>query len=460
MESISFRSFSEPQDKVGARDWLALATGLNVAFTACYLTIKPPEPHSSTLLERMFISVVSVSMACLIGWLGTRIALPHQSGRYFGDFAQTGFRGWVFLPSISLFLQHESLWAQIIAGASAMLMADYISRFIEALSRSTKDFSRNQPHSNQAMFMTDALIAPRSPIPFYVSVSLFGVLAAIAAQWAFLEIFFLSLAIFLTVLQIKSMQSQVPYNKTEVRSQSSVLVAVALCLTFTALAPFINSFAATFTGWSRPRLQIGTGKQKASAMIFHTIVLWPKKNEEKIERTYVARAVRISPGRARVWSIPFTGPYWYMKVAGEVPDTDARVTEGDPLKVNVRSGDRRPLVMEAHQHLSEPVDLACCRELQVVIRNDASLGATAIGLTLADSQANHSEDWGSKVILADNSDLAHSALATSERTISFSVPEHGTIERFDEITVTLKSDEKRLTFGRKVAVERFVLVPR
>jgi hypothetical protein len=170
-----------------------------------------------------------------------------------------------------------------------------------------------------------------------------------------------------------------------------------------------------------------------------------------------------SQNKAKPWIIPFYGPYWYFKISGEAPGRMARTTRGDPLKVNVRSTDDAPLLMEAHQYLSESVDLACCREIQVVFRNDVSLGASEVGLSLTDSHAKVkskvSQSLGIKPIDLNTPPQLDGGTSPIEETVTFPLPKPGTIRKFDQITIILLPHLRYSTAGRKVAIERFVMVP-
>jgi len=162
---------------------------------------------------------------------------------------------------------------------------------------------------------------------------------------------------------------------------------------------------------------------------------------------------------AKPWIIPFNGPYWYFKLPGESPGPNARTTRGDPLKVNVHSTDRAPLLMEAHQYLAAPINMTCCREMQIVFRNDVTLGALALGLSLTDSRRKTSQSLGIKFISSNPADQPPGNASPVEETLIFPFPQRAIIQRFDAITVTLLPDAKHPTAGRKVAVERFVVIP-
>jgi hypothetical protein len=57
--------------------------------------------------------------------------------------------------------------------------------------------------------------------------------------------------------------------------------------------------------------------------------------------------------------------------------------------------------------------------------------------------------------------VASSTSSTSpiQQVLTFPFPKHRLIRSFDAIIVSLLPDPKRRTTGRKVAVERFILIP-
>jgi len=117
--------------------------------------------------------------------------------------------------------------------------------------------------------------------------------------------------------------------------------------------------------------------------------------------------------------------------------------------------------MEAHQNLPDPVDLTCCREMQIVFRNDTSLGTLGVGISLTDSHSKGrpSQSLGLKFVAPGPADQPPGSTSPVEETLTFPIPKHGSIKKFDAITVILLPDTKHLTAGRKVAVERFVMIP-
>ena len=82
----------------------------------------------------------------------------------------------------------------------------------------------------------------------------------------------------------------------------------------------------------------------------------PPKRSERSEFSNVFRKPVV---------IPFDGAYWYFKQPDTHPKADAHHEEGDPIKANVRSTDRRELAMEAHQTLGSAIAGDCCRGMRI-----------------------------------------------------------------------------------------------
>jgi hypothetical protein len=139
------------------------------------------------------------------------------------------------------------------------------------------------------------------------------------------------------------------------------------------------------------------------------------------------------------------------------------VVHGNPLAVNIRSTDFVPLLMEARQSLGAAVQLACCREILVTIKNHDNIpGRIAIGVLLTDSTS-----IGKPTLYLDqqpviSTEPSRFSVKSSpvQEILRFSVPDHPRIDRFDEITVIFFPDSERAVAGAKIALEEFELLPR
>jgi hypothetical protein len=459
---------AEDQDgKVRPRGWLALASGLNLAIAVCSLICKPPQTHTPSLETRLRISVIYLLISCLGGALGTWIMLPRSSRKQFRMLAHCGVRGWVFLPAVILFLQQESIWTMFVAVVGAALMAAYLYRFTEAMPYSDHEIPMSQEYLERGLFTMQVRLAPTSWVPFGLSLGLYGAfLSAMAGEIALVTLLLAS-STFLLVLEIKAAQTKKDHGQTENMDRKPhlySLIATAFCCVFIALSAS-DPWRDPLFGLARDLSNSAPAKRASpsnhSSGGYRTVVLWPIEKQEKVISSPPLKSNASSLKIAKPWIIPFYGPYWYFKFLGESPGPNARSARGDPLTANVLSTDRGPLLMEAHQYLADSIDMNCCREMQIVFRNDVSFGAFAIGISLSDSHSRGklSQNLGVKCVDLNTAGQRQGNTSAVEQTLTFPFPKRGAIKKFDAITVILLPNAKHLTAGRKVAVERFVVIP-
>src|SRR5262249_43528966 len=102
-------------------------------------------------------------------------------------------------------------------------------------------------------------------------------------------------------------------------------------------------------------------------------------------------------------SFAFSGVYWFFKAPDVRPPEHSPRIRGNPAKMVLRSSDDYPLLMEAHQLFSSPVDLRCCSQIQVVIKNaDSDPGAVLLELVLSNTAMPREagQSLGSKRVLS------------------------------------------------------------
>jgi hypothetical protein len=196
------------------------------------------------------------------------------------------------------------------------------------------------------------------------------------------------------------------------------------------------------------------------------IVLWPPVAKKKVEVVAPRPdSAMFVAGRSRPIEIPFDGAYWYFKAPDRRPSPKAHVAHGLPAELNIRSSDRSPLLMEAHQRLGTRIDLDCCGEIDLAVTNgDNRLGKIAVGMILTDSSspARASVYLGEKALVSSESTQIALTRAPVEETVRFAIPnvKAGKVRSFDEITVFFMPDRVRALAGAKVNVRSFRLVPR
>ena len=121
--------------------------------------------------------------------------------------------------------------------------------------------------------------------------------------------------------------------------------------------------------------------------------------------------------------------------------------------------DSRPLIMEAHQDLGKLINLACCREIRIEIRNaDRYPGTVSMELLLVNSREGQKGEVspGSAPVTSAPGDSG----SASRKRSRFSIDAHPSIRQFDELTIRFPRQRQRINRSAKIAIKRFVLVPR
>jgi len=197
------------------------------------------------------------------------------------------------------------------------------------------------------------------------------------------------------------------------------------------------------------------------------IVLWPEaQTQTKLVAPTPAlgEALQTGRGSAKPLEIPFDGVYWFFKAPDLHPPKTSRQAHGSPELVNIRSTDRRPLSMEAHDHLGNMLNLDCCSRIQVAIRNaDHYPETVSLELVLINTSAlgKPSQSLGTVMVRSTRPwKLFDEPAKPVSETLNFVVPAHASIHYFDEVMVAFRLDAARADAGPKIAIDRFVLVPR
>lgn len=162
--------------------------------------------------------------------------------------------------------------------------------------------------------------------------------------------------------------------------------------------------------------------------------------------------------------IPFEGVYWFFKAPDTHPPRTSRQTHGSPELLDIRSTDRRPLSMEAHENLGSMIGLDCCSRIQIAIRNaDHYPETVSLELVLIDSRAagKPSQSLGRMMVKSTRPwKIYDGPSPPASETLNYLIPAHPVIRRFDEVSIVFRIDAARADAGPKIAIDRFVLVPR
>lgn len=262
-------------------------------------------------------------------------------------------------------------------------------------------------------------------------------------------------------------ESQTPDAKSQ-RSKILPLVMTALI----ALAWVIGIFLLSSRPHHRVLAQGGAPKngdrdgKKAGGNpegSYVSVILWPKRPE--------AAKVVVPPPQLRPSTvvrlsqplvIPFEGAYWYFRSPAKAPGRSAHVARGSPTKISIHSTDWHPLIMEAHQRLSSPIDPRCCRELDLSILNaDDRPGTIRISVELIDSSSPHvqTEDLGTRPVLSSMAPEFSLNRHPVDEVLKFSILPNPAIRQFDEIVVVFLLAKERSLGGAQIAIRSFQLLP-
>jgi hypothetical protein len=197
---------------------------------------------------------------------------------------------------------------------------------------------------------------------------------------------------------------------------------------------------------------------------FFGVILWP---EVKPYATLIAPMPQTRGGLGagmppRPWSVPFSGEYWMYRWPFAHPPQNSYFQRGNPADVSFSTTDHRPLQMEARHKLDQPVATDCCSSIQIEVRNaDRYPGTIGIELYLIDRQSGH--DFQMRVgqaMINSKPEISGDDVRPVWETLSFPMPSSAPIHQFDEFKLIFARDRRRVDKSAKIAIERFVLMPR
>lgn len=119
--------------------------------------------------------------------------------------------------------------------------------------------------------------------------------------------------------------------------------------------------------------------------------------------------------------------------------------------------------MEAYQNVGTLIDLDRLRRILVAIRNTDRYPETVtleLILTNTGLPGKPSQSLGRVMVKSTPPWQLYGDRPPVAETLSFEIPAHIAIHRFDELTVVFDLDNDRAEFAAKIAIERFVIVPR
>jgi len=193
---------------------------------------------------------------------------------------------------------------------------------------------------------------------------------------------------------------------------------------------------------------------------FPGVILWPEVKPV----TVLIAPMPSSPGdfvaQQRPLGIPFGGEYWLFRWPNHRPPRTSFVRRGSPSKVSFSTPDRFPLSMEAHQKLEQDIDISCCSRIEVSVLNaDRYPKSVSLELILHELPGREAQSLGIEPV-ESVPNLESDPVKPVGETLSFQVPPEPAVREFNEMTVVYHRMNMRKDKSARIAIDRFILVPR
>ena len=475
----------EQPDVSRGRLWVeisALTFAGAIAATACRLPSKRfsswSELWAAALVRMLAVAIASMGAA----WAFSALSPNLSRGSSRRVVLETSLNA-LWLAPLALFIRENSIWAIATAALAAVLATQSLRGFQSSLA------SAGAEESLLFSLRPDTL-----PLSFKHAPQI-STLAALCVQTGILAAFAgnsFSAALLVGIAFAAWTWSYVgdapisdrQHFRSAAEARSLMLVTLTFLFVMGALFPYLQ----TSRGYGRFGVSIGnhgwppggtghhrgqpiqvTSPERSAATASEGdagIVLLPftQRVTKLVAPTPLQlTALRTSGRSADPLIIPFNGVYWFFKAPDVQPPKTSRQARASPETVEIRSTDRRPLSIEAHDYLGNLIDLSCCSRIQIAIRNaDRYPETVSLELVLVDTSVPNrpSESLGRMMVKSTRPWNIYGKPAPASETLNFSIPQRASLHRFDEVRIVFRLDRARADAGPKIAIDHFVLVPR
>jgi hypothetical protein len=445
-----------------------LAAGTAVAAAEAWLVFSRLRPTTRRFVAGEIFWAIVMEGLCVSGgvvaaWLAG-LLLPKQQPGETALVCKNTAVGWAFLPCIAMMAQRGSWWVFPIA---ALATVAAVFRLRPLFRNGTEEGKPSVQAASEGLPSLYGLGVPETPPPRSFVVAGCAQVSVAFAVRGWLGVASAGLCVCLALSLVWWAARDGKWERVWAgRRRAAQLYAVAVALTL-LLTPWIAggaggsnvAAAGSAKGASRE------GEPGHNGIDYVGIVLWPPQKKK----------VDIVPPRAntpvaghgigsKLLVIPFDGPYWYFKDPELEPGPKAHVTFGEPTEAKVRSKDWMPLRMQAHQNLGLPIDLDCCREIDVTVTNaDLRVGTILVSVVLTDTSSAKRKTTTVGVQPVVSSELgAAGGRGKVTETLKFAVPASASakLRQFDQIDVVIQPTMERARLGSRVSIDQFELVPK
>jgi len=195
------------------------------------------------------------------------------------------------------------------------------------------------------------------------------------------------------------------------------------------------------------------------------VILWPEIRARSMVVPPLPAMGRglFATTRANPLSIPFFGVYWLFKAPDNRPPDDSFRARGNPAAHTFFTTDHMPMLMEANQNLGTLIDLSCCSKIQIAISNaDPYPGSVSLELILVNTTlpSRPSQSLGSVEVKSIPRWKPFDDGVPLPETLTFAVPATSSLRKLDEVKIRFHLDTVRAETAARIAIERFLFVPR
>jgi len=451
--------------------WILAAAGLVFAVVAANLLCLSTRWYSNRFISLVyeparFVVLTAATGAAAVQIFWEIVSAPPATGRL--SVVRNLSGGWVFLPCFVLLYEQNSPGMLAVVALIALSTAFGLRRMLPA----APDPPATLDRTATALPSLDGLPPADSPLLLAVWIAIFAqatfVLAAggslLAAAYAF------SVSVFLFAWRWTASAPRAA-EWWAGRYPPLRQATVAILLTSFTLIPFSFGGSVGLLGGRRPSSHPPPRPAEANASSgYYGIILYPPPQKKEIVAPQPHADSLRGGAMTKPMTIPFDGQYWYFKAPNRRPGEKAHIAHGKPIDANVnpRSTDFNPLQMEAHQTLPEPIDLACCSEIDVALTNaDTRPGEIALLALVRSSAARNAADprhafqvLGQQTVVSSQPDHISADRAPVKEVLHFHIPPSRALHQFDEITILFIPAQQRARSGAKVSIDSFELIPK
>ena len=450
-----------------------VVAGLLNATIAGFLLCRLPDAHYPTVEAVVVRAALYVALGAAAGIMGGWVYWNHPGSPFrenpplpFALFALVCTAGWMWVPAMAIFYEQLSGMTALVAATGALLLGEGLR------SATLPVFGPSDPgrvwRGERELFVESLYETPGEVHGYFIALCLYAGGWALTSRSNSAAAALLASATFLFAWMRAGARGQgiavsSPYRRAAIRLACMVIPAVLV----TAWALLDGVERRNHVVAVRPDeggADVSAHKGGVSGIGgYESVILWPYPEKKQIVPPVKLEESLLAPGTTRPLVVRFDGPYWYVQPPDERPGRTAHQAHGSPLKVGIESGNKLPLIMEAHQRLGGLIRLSRCREIDVDVMNrDNKPGAIAMALRLTDSMvpgANTFQLNEQPIVSSEPGHFAEKAVPAFE-TLRFAVPARARIRAFNEITVVLIPDAAHRKVGPKIAIQQFAFVPR